>query len=77
MLQWTHIQGILADQLSQARRFVSSYQGFSETRKFSEQMNDMINSLDRDISTQIDKLEQTVRDLLQIVRPHPQMDIRR
>lgn len=66
MLQWTHIQGILADQLSQIRGFVSNYQGFSETRKFSEQMNEIINLLDRDISTQIDKLEQTVRDLLQI-----------
>ncbi|KAF9885096.1 hypothetical protein FE257_000736 [Aspergillus nanangensis] len=66
MLQWTHIQGILADQMSQIRTFVAQYQGFSETRRFSEQIHETIHAFDRDISTQIDKLEQTVRDLLQI-----------
>ncbi|PWY73119.1 hypothetical protein BO94DRAFT_549919 [Aspergillus sclerotioniger CBS 115572] len=66
MQQWTQLQARLAEQLSQARDFVSQYQRFSETRKFSEQMQDTIDGLDREISGQIDKLEQTVRDLLQI-----------
>ncbi|RAK79474.1 uncharacterized protein BO72DRAFT_45817 [Aspergillus fijiensis CBS 313.89] len=66
MQRWTHVQGLLAEQLSQVRDFVTQYQRFSETRKFTEQMQDMISELERDISGQIDKLEQTVRDLLQI-----------
>ncbi|PYI08660.1 hypothetical protein BO78DRAFT_428018 [Aspergillus sclerotiicarbonarius CBS 121057] len=66
MQQWTQIQATLAEQLSQARNFVTQYQRFSETRKFSEKMQDTIHGLDREISGQIDKLEQTVRDLLQI-----------
>ncbi|KAK1144042.1 hypothetical protein N8T08_005952 [Aspergillus melleus] len=66
MLIWTRIQGTLAEQLSQAREFVSQYQRFSETRQFSEQINRKIDSLERDVSSQIDKLEQTFRDLLQI-----------
>lgn len=68
MQQWTQIQAALAEQLSQARNFVTQYQRFSETRKFSEKMQGMIDGLDKEISGQIDKLEQTVRDLLQIVR---------
>lgn len=67
MLKWTQIQGILVDQLTQARRFVTEYQRFSETRQFSETMNASINSLEKDVSSQVDKLEQIVRDLLQIV----------
>jgi hypothetical protein len=67
MRQWTRLQGTLKEQLDQARVFVSQYQRFSETRRFSDQMNETLGSLDRDISGQIDKLEQTVRDLLQIV----------
>ncbi|PYH87037.1 hypothetical protein BO82DRAFT_349574 [Aspergillus uvarum CBS 121591] len=66
MQRWTHVQGLLAEQLSQVRDFVAQYQRFSETRRFTEQMQDMISELERDISGQIDKLEQTVRDLLQI-----------
>ncbi|PYH99293.1 hypothetical protein BO71DRAFT_221224 [Aspergillus ellipticus CBS 707.79] len=66
MQEWTRIQGTLAEQLSQARTFVTQYQRFSETRRLSEQMHEMIHGLDREISGQIDKLEQTVRDLLQI-----------
>ncbi|PLN84302.1 ankyrin repeat-containing domain protein [Aspergillus taichungensis] len=66
MLQWTHIQGILSEQLSQARSFVSQYQRFSETRRFSEKMSEIIDALDRDVTAQIEKLEQTVRDILQI-----------
>ncbi|GLB06206.1 hypothetical protein AtubIFM57258_001503 [Aspergillus tubingensis] len=66
MQQWTQIQASLAEQLSQARYFVTQYQRFSETRKFSEKMQIMIDGLDKEISGQIDKLEQTVRDLLQI-----------
>lgn len=68
MQQWTQVQASLAEQLSQARYFVTQYQRFSETRKFSEKMQSMIDGLDKEISGQIDKLEQTVRDLLQIVR---------
>lgn len=68
MQQWTQIQAALAEQLGQARNFVTQYQRFSETRKFSERMQSMIDGLDKEISGQIDKLEQTVRDLLQIVR---------
>ncbi|PLB43650.1 ankyrin [Aspergillus steynii IBT 23096] len=66
MLRWTRIQGTLAEQLNQAREFVSQYQRFSETRQFSEQINRTIDSLEREVSNQIDKLEQTFRDLLQI-----------
>ncbi|GKZ29624.1 hypothetical protein AbraIFM66950_005778 [Aspergillus brasiliensis] len=66
MQQWTQIQAALAEQLGQARNFVTQYQRFSETRKFSERMQSMIDGLDKEISGQIDKLEQTVRDLLQI-----------
>ena len=68
MQQWTQLQATLAEQLTQARHFVTQYQRFSETRKFSEQMQDTIHGLDREISGQIEKLEQTVRDMLQIVR---------
>lgn len=67
MLKWTQIQGTLADQVTEARNFVSQYQRFSETRHFSENMNRSIDLLDRDVSGQIEKLEQVVRDLLQIV----------
>lgn len=67
MLRWTRIQSTLSEQLSQAREFVSQYQKFSETRQFSDQINETIDSLERDVSNQIDKLEQTFRDLLQIV----------
>lgn len=67
MLRWTRIQGTLAEQLHQAREFVSQYQRFSETRQFSEEINRTIDSLEREVSNQIDKLEQTFRDLLQIV----------
>lgn len=67
MLKWTQIQGILVDQLTQASNFVTEYQRFSETRQFREIMNGSINSLEKDVSSQVDKLEQIVRDLLQIV----------
>lgn len=67
MLRWTQIQGTLSDQVTEARSFVSQYQRFSETRHFSENMNTVIDLLERDVSSQIEKLEQIVRDLLQIV----------
>ncbi|KAA8651885.1 uncharacterized protein ATNIH1004_000783 [Aspergillus tanneri] len=66
MLIWTHIQGTLANQLNQARNFVMQYQHFSETRHFSDQMSHTIDTFDRDVSSQIEKLEQMFRDLLQI-----------
>ncbi|KAF7161585.1 hypothetical protein CNMCM5623_007120 [Aspergillus felis] len=52
MQQWTRIQGALEEQLSQARRFVSQYQRYSETRRFSEQMHQTINAAERDIQNQ-------------------------
>lgn len=67
MLQWTQIQATLSDQLTQARSFVTQYERFSETRRFGEQMGQTLDSLEREVSSQIDKLEQIVRDLLQIV----------
>lgn len=66
MQQWTRLQGTLEEQLSQARHFVSQYQRYSETRRFSEQMHQIIDAAERDIQNQVDKLEQTMRDLLQI-----------
>lgn len=66
MQQWTRLQGTLEEQLSQARHFVSQYQRYSETRRFSEQMHQTIDAAERDIQNQVDKLEQTMRDLLQI-----------
>ncbi|EAW07610.1 uncharacterized protein ACLA_023240 [Aspergillus clavatus NRRL 1] len=66
MQQWTRIQGTLEEQLSQARHFVSQYQRYSETHRLSESMNGIINTMERDIHGQIEKLEQTMRDLLQI-----------
>jgi hypothetical protein len=67
MRGWTQLRGVLREQLDQARAFVSQYQRFSETSRFGGHMNETIDALDRDISGQIDKLEQTVRDILQIV----------
>jgi len=67
MLKWTQIQGTLAAQVTEARSFVSQYQRFSETRHFSENINKTIDLLERDVSNQIEKMEQIVRDLLQIV----------
>ncbi|GIK04498.1 hypothetical protein Aspvir_008581 [Aspergillus viridinutans] len=52
MQQWTRIQGALEEQLSQARHFVSQYQRYSETRRFSEQMHQTINAAERDIQNQ-------------------------
>jgi hypothetical protein len=67
MLQWTHLQGVLEEQLSQARTFVSEYQTFAETRQLRNTLNEIIDTFEQDVSGQIDKLEQAIRDLLQIV----------
>ncbi|KAH1724127.1 hypothetical protein KXX25_000846 [Aspergillus fumigatus] len=52
MQQWTRLQGTLEEQLSQARHFVSQYQRYSETRRFSEQMHQIIDAAERDIQNQ-------------------------
>ncbi|RHZ71842.1 hypothetical protein CDV55_108739 [Aspergillus turcosus] len=52
MQQWTRIQGALEEQLNQARHFVSQYQRYSETRRFSERMHETIDAAERDIHGQ-------------------------
>ena len=61
------MQWMLEDQLSQAKEFVSQYQTFTESRQLSEYMGKIITTFEHDISCQIDKMEQGIRDLLQVV----------
>lgn len=66
MQKWTELQWVLEDQLNQAREFVSQYQTFTESRQLSEHMGKIINTFEHDVSSQIDKMEQGIRDLLQV-----------
>ena len=64
------MQWMLEDQLNQAREFVSQYQAFTESRQLSEHMGKIITTFEHDVSNQIDKMEQGIRDLLQVVSAH-------
>ncbi|KAB8261316.1 ankyrin repeat-containing domain protein [Aspergillus pseudonomiae] len=66
MQKWTQMQWMLEDQLNQAREFVSQYQAFTESRQLSEHMGKIITTFEHDVSNQIDKMEQGIRDLLQV-----------
>ncbi|KAF7617896.1 ankyrin repeat-containing domain protein [Aspergillus flavus] len=66
MQKWTQMQWMLEDQLNQAREFVAQYQTFTESRQLSEYMGKIITAFEHDVSSQIDKMEQGIRDLLQV-----------
>ncbi|KAE8371733.1 hypothetical protein BDV26DRAFT_275464 [Aspergillus bertholletiae] len=66
MQKWTQMQWMLEDQLNQAREFVAQYQTFTESRNLSEYMSKIITAFEHDVSSQIDKMEQGIRDLLQV-----------
>ncbi|KAE8131502.1 ankyrin repeat-containing domain protein [Aspergillus pseudotamarii] len=66
MQRWTQMQWMLEDQLNQAKEFVAQYQTFTESRQLSEYMGKIITTFEHDVSCQIDKMEQGIRDLLQV-----------
>jgi hypothetical protein len=66
-LEWAKFRSILQDQVNTAREFGVKYSGRYEKDNGLKDLQKTINNFEKNVNDRISKIDQTVRDLLQIV----------